>query len=74
MVGMYRGTYNSFHETQRVIVLEKIISGGQTGADRAALDVAIELGIPHGGWLPKGRKSEAGRLPARLAPQIERTM
>ncbi len=40
----------------------KIISGGQTGADRAALDAAMELGIPHGGWLPKGRKTEDGRL------------
>jgi hypothetical protein len=40
----------------------KIISGGQTGADRAALDAAIELRIPHGGWLPKGRKAEDGRL------------
>ena len=44
-------------------MIEKIISGGQTGADRAALDVAIELGIPHGGWIPKGRKTEDGRLP-----------
>ncbi|MDR2551179.1 MAG: putative molybdenum carrier protein [Desulfobulbus sp.] len=42
-----------------------IISGGQTGADRAALDAAIALGLPHGGWLPKGRKTEAGPLPAR---------
>jgi len=41
----------------------KIISGGQTGADRAALDVAIKLGIPHGGWIPKGRKAEDGTLP-----------
>jgi hypothetical protein len=41
----------------------KIISGGQTGADRAALDAAIALNIPHGGWLPKGRKTEAGPLP-----------
>lgn len=40
----------------------KIISGGQTGADRAALDAAIELGIAHGGWLPRGRKTEDGRL------------
>lgn len=40
----------------------KIISGGQTGADRAALDTAIELGIPHGGWLPRGRKAEDGPL------------
>jgi len=42
----------------------KIISGGQTGADRAALDAAINLGIPHGGWLPRGRKTENGPLPA----------
>ena len=41
----------------------KIISGGQTGADRAALDAAIERGIPHGGWLPRGRKAEDGMVP-----------
>lgn len=43
--------------------IEKIISGGQTGADRAALDFAIENDIPHGGWLPLGRLTEEGRLP-----------
>ncbi|MGD8264210.1 MAG: putative molybdenum carrier protein [Desulfobacterales bacterium] len=43
-------------------MLKKIISGGQTGADRAALDVAIELGIPHGGWISKGRLAEDGPL------------
>ena len=43
----------------------KIISGGQTGADRAALDAAMELGIPHGGWLPRGRKAEDGPVPER---------
>jgi hypothetical protein len=42
--------------------IEKIISGGQTGAERAALDVALEMRIPHGGWIPKGRKTEDGRL------------
>ncbi|MCW5203621.1 putative molybdenum carrier protein [Desulfobulbus sp. US4] len=42
--------------------MKKIISGGQTGADRAALDAAIERGIPHGGWLPKGRVTEDGPL------------
>jgi hypothetical protein len=42
----------------------KIISGGQTGADRAALDFAIEQGIPHGGWCPRGLKSETGRIDA----------
>jgi len=35
------------------------VSGGQTGADRAALDFAIEHGIPHGGWWPKGRLEQA---------------
>lgn len=43
----------------------RIISGGQTGADQAALDAAIALDLPHGGWLPKGRKTENGPLPAR---------
>ncbi len=43
----------------------KIISGGQTGADRAALDFAIRHGIPYGGWVPKGRLTETGTLPAR---------
>ncbi len=38
----------------------KIISGGQTGVDRAALDWAIKNNIPHGGWCPKGRRSEDG--------------
>ena len=46
-------------------IIEKIVSGGQTGADQAALDVAIRLGIPHGGWVPKGRRTEAGALPRR---------
>ncbi len=46
-------------------MLQKIISGGQTGVDRAALDVAIELGISHGGWCPKGRKAEDGVIPKR---------
>lgn len=43
----------------------KIISGGQTGVDQAALDAAIKLGIPHGGWVPKGRKTEAGPLASK---------
>ena len=46
-------------------VLHKIISGGQTGADRAALDFAIKHKIPHGGWVPKGRIAEDGPLPAK---------
>ena len=46
-------------------MIEKIISGAQTGADRAALDAAIELGIPHGGWVPKGRLAEDGVIPQK---------
>lgn len=46
-------------------MISKIISGGQTGADIAALDAAIELNIPHGGWIPKGRKTESGPLPEK---------
>jgi len=46
-------------------MIRKIISGGQTGADRAALDVAINLQVPHGGWLPKNRKAEDGPVPAQ---------
>lgn len=42
-----------------------IISGGQTGAERGALDAAIEQGIPHGGICAKGRKSEDGQVPAK---------
>ena len=44
-------------------MLKKIISGGQTGADRAGLDVALDAGFPCGGWCPKGRKAEDGRIP-----------
>lgn len=42
-----------------------VISGGQTGADRAALDFAIAHGIPHGGWCPRGRLAEDGPLDTR---------
>ncbi len=44
--------------------VRRIVSGGQTGVDRAALDVSIELGIPCGGWCPKGRFAEDGSIPA----------
>lgn len=46
-------------------MLKKVISGGQTGADQAGLDVALKLGIPHGGWIPKGRMTEDGPLPEK---------
>jgi len=43
-------------------MIKKIISGGQTGADQAALDAAIKWNIPYGGWIAKGRLTETGRL------------
>ncbi len=43
--------------------VEKIVAGGQTGVDRAALDVALALDIPCGGWCPKGRRAEDGAVP-----------
>lgn len=45
--------------------IAKIISGGQTGVDRGALDAAMELGIAHGGWCPKGRRAEDGVVPLK---------
>ena len=46
-------------------MINSIVSGGQTGADRAGLDAAIAFGIPHGGWCPKGRVAEDGIIPER---------
>jgi hypothetical protein len=45
--------------------LRRIVSGGQTGADRGGLDAAIELGLDHGGHCPRGRRAEDGVIPAR---------
>ena len=50
--------------------LSKIISGGQTGVDRAALDVAMELGFEVGGWCPKGRRAEDGPIDTKY-PLVE---
>jgi len=46
-------------------MIEKLVSGGQTGADIAALDVALKHDFPHGGWCPKGRRSLDGPIPLR---------
>ncbi|CAB3634782.1 putative molybdenum carrier protein [Achromobacter pestifer] len=52
-------------------MIRKIVSGGQSGADRAALDMAIELGIAFGGWVPKGRLAEDGALPDTYSDMVE---
>jgi hypothetical protein len=51
-------------------VIGRIVSGGQTGVDRAALDVAAELDLPCGGWCPRGRRSEDGTISERY-PLLE---
>jgi hypothetical protein len=51
--------------SMRAAMIDKVISGGQTGADRAALDAALACGVPHGGWCPKGRLAEDGVIPDR---------
>lgn len=48
----------------------KIVSGGQTGVDRAALDAALACGLPIGGWCPAGRRAEDGPIPQRY-PLVE---
>lgn len=58
------------HAGKQAGTLARIISGGQTGVDRAALDLALELGLKIGGWCPKGRRSEAGPIPSKY-PLIE---
>lgn len=54
------------------MILAKIISGGQTGADRAALDAAMESDVATGGWVPKGRKAEDGTIPDHY-PNLQET-
>ncbi|HHH36439.1 MAG TPA: molybdenum cofactor carrier [Gammaproteobacteria bacterium] len=51
------------------MVIEKIISGGQTGVDRAALDAAQAAGVACGGWCPAGRAADDGPIPARYPLQ-----
>ena len=51
------------------MIITKIISGGQTGTDQAALDFAIKHNILHGCWIQKGRKTEAGFLPEKYQLQ-----
>ena len=45
-----------------MLILKKIVSGGQSGVDRAGLDAALELNITIGGWCPKGRRAEDGPI------------
>lgn len=57
------------NEDERFV--RRVVSGGQTGADRAALDAAMALGLDWGGWVPKGRLDENGVLPERYTNLVE---
>jgi hypothetical protein len=52
-------------------MIRKVVSGGQTGADQAALAIALRLGIPCGGWVPRGRLCESGPIPDRFPGLFE---
>lgn len=52
-----------------VATVERIVAGGQTGVDRAALDAALAAGVAAGGWCPRGRRAEDGPIPARYPLQ-----
>jgi len=53
----------------RAVAMPRIVSGGQTGVDRGALDAALTAGAPCGGWCPAGRIAEDGRIPAHYPLQ-----
>lgn len=53
------------------MAIVEVWSGGQTGVDRAALDAALEVGLPIGGWIPLGRRAEDGTIPARYGGLVE---
>ena len=60
---------NTLSTPGQAYALSKIVSGGQTGVDRAALDAALENDFPCGGYCPKGRKAEDGMIPIRYPLQ-----
>lgn len=60
---------DSGEETRAVHEARRVVSGGQTGVDRAALDAAITVGLPLGGWCPLGRRAEDGAIPDRYPLQ-----
>ena len=52
------------------MILARIVSGGQTGSDRGALDAALDCGFPCGGWCPEGRIADDGVISAEY-PVVE---
>ena len=54
-----------------MLMIGKVISGGQTGADRGALEAALKAGFAYGGLVPKGRLAEDGCVPAKFTAMVE---
>ena len=54
-------------------LIAKIVSGGQTGVDRGALEAALDLAFPYGGYVPKGRRAEDGIVPLEFSAMTEDT-
>ena len=54
-----------------MLIIGKVISGGQTGADRGALEAALKAGFAYGGLVPKGRLAEDGCVPAKFIAMVE---
>jgi len=72
----YWYSWSLIHEPLKLkesTMIQKIISGAQTGADRAGIDAAIESGIEYGGWVPEGRKAEDGIVPEKYNKLQEMT-
>ena len=68
-LGLYGRDEMASLDIKRFAPIRKIVSGGQTGVDRGALDAAILLGLEHGGWCPRGRLAEDGTIPKRYKLQ-----
>jgi hypothetical protein len=61
----FKFTSQNIITTMSKSFISEIVSGGQTGVDRAALDIALQLNINHGGWCPSGRQAEDGIISSR---------
>ncbi len=59
-------------DTPRMGAIGCVVSGGQSGVDRAALDTAVELGLPYGGWCPRGGWAEDLTEPPGLLARYPR--
>ena len=62
---IYKEPIEGYWKPKMALILKKVVSGGQTGVDRAALDAGLKWCLPIGGWCPLGRRAEDGSIPDR---------